>query len=74
MDKGTGNRQLLKCKADTLSENEAAEVLEYIGIMESLRAEAADPFTETLAKLLCEAMVGASESERDQIRRRAIKN
>jgi hypothetical protein len=74
MDKGIANRQLLKCKADTLSENEAAEVLEYIGIMESLRVEAADPLAETLAKLLCEAMVGASEFERDQIRRRAIKN
>jgi hypothetical protein len=74
MEKGIANRQLLKCKADTLSEIEAAEVLEYIGIMESLRAEATDPLTETLAKLLCEAMVGASEFERDQIRRRAIKN
>jgi hypothetical protein len=74
MDKGIANSQLLKCKADTLSENEAAEVLEYIGIMESLRVEAADPLAETLAKLLCEAMVGASEFERDQIRRRAIKN
>jgi hypothetical protein len=74
MEKVIANRQLLKCKVDTLSEIEAAEVLEYIGIMESLRAEAADPFTETLAKLLCEAMVGASEFESNQIRRRAIKN
>ena len=74
MEKVFANRQLLKCKVDTLSEIEAGEVLEYIGIMESLRAEATDPFTETLAKLLCEAMVGASEFERDQIRRRAIKN
>ena len=31
------SRQLLLSKADTLSENEVAEVLEYIGIMESLR-------------------------------------
>ena len=30
-------RQLLLSKTDTLSENEVAEVLEYIGIMESLR-------------------------------------
>ena len=74
MEKVIVNRQLLKHKADTLSEIEAAEVLEYIGIMESLRAEAADPFTDTLAKLLCEAVVGASEFERDQIRRRAIRN
>jgi hypothetical protein len=74
MEKRIVNRQLLKSKADTLSEIEAAEVLEYIGIMESLRTEPIDPFAETLAKLLCEAMVGALEFEREQIRRRAIKN
>ena len=31
------SRQLLLSKADTLSENEVTEVLEYIGIMESFR-------------------------------------
>ena len=59
MDKANANRQLLKHKADTLSESEAAEVLEYIGIMEFLRTDQTDPLTETLAKLLCEAMIGA---------------
>ena len=31
------SRQLLLSKADTLTDGEVAEVLEYIGIMESLR-------------------------------------
>ena len=31
------SRQLLLSKADTLADNEVAEVLEYISIMESLR-------------------------------------
>ena len=31
------SRQLLLSKADTLTETEVSEVLEYIGIMESLR-------------------------------------
>ncbi len=31
------NRQVLRHKADTLSETEIAEVLDYINIMESLR-------------------------------------
>ena len=68
------NRQALKSKVDTLSEIEAAEVLEYIGIMESLRDDSSDPFTETLAKLLCQAMIGSAGFEREQIRRQAIKN
>jgi hypothetical protein len=68
------NRQLLKSKVDTLCEIEAAEVLEYIGIMESLRDDSSDPLTETLASLLCEAMIGRASFEREQIRRQAIKN
>jgi hypothetical protein len=74
MEKGSGNRQLLKRKADTLSELEAAEVLEYIGIMESLRDDQSEPFTETITKLLCEAMIGGPESHRNQIRRDPARN
>jgi hypothetical protein len=62
MENGIVNRQLLKFKADTLSEPEAAEVLEYIGIMEFLRNDKNDALTETVAKLLCEAMNGTPES------------
>ena len=33
------NRELLKLKAETMTQSEVAEVLEYIAIMESLRQE-----------------------------------
>ena len=69
MEKATANRQLLKHKADTLSEPEAAEVLEYIGVMEFFRDDHSDALTETIAKLLCEAMIGAQGSHRSQARR-----
>ena len=36
-------RQLLMSKADTLTDTEVAEVLEYIGIMESLRDQPIQP-------------------------------
>lgn len=74
MGKGTVNRQILKCKADTLSEPEAAEVLEYIGIMELLRDEQCESLTETIAKLLGEPKIGAPESTRNQIRRQSARN
>lgn len=67
VEKATVNRQLLKRKADTLSEPEAAEVLEYIGIMEFLRDDQSDALTETIARLLCEAMIGAPESHQSKI-------
>ena len=44
------SRQLLLSKADTLTDNEIAEVLEYIGIMESLR-------DQRLQRVLCEDTV-----------------
>ena len=74
MEIASVNRQLLKRKADTLSETEAAEVLEYIGIMGFLRDDTNDPLTETLAKLLCEAMIGAPSAERSRIRSEPIEN
>ena len=74
MDNACVNRQLLKQKADTLSELEAAEVLEYIGIMESVRGEISDPFEETVAKLLCEAMVAPTRLQRDRFRRQSVRN
>ena len=74
MEKGIGNRQLLKLKADSLSEPEAAEVLEYVSIMELLRDDQSEPLTETIAKLLCEAMIGGPESHRYHIRRDPAKN
>jgi hypothetical protein len=54
------NRQLLKGKAETLSDVEIAEVLEYISIMESLREQvkAPDPLDELIIRLLSEAMKG----------------
>lgn len=82
MEKGIVNRQLLKRKADTLSEPEVAEVLEYIGIMEFLRDDQMQflrddqsaALTETIAKLLCEAMIAAPEPRRNQMRRDPAKN
>jgi hypothetical protein len=74
MENAVVNRQLLKRKADTLTEIEAEEVLEYIAIMEFLRDDPGDPLTETLARLLCDAMTGTTGLERSQIRRQAIKN
>ena len=74
MEKGIGNRQLLKLKADTLTELEAAEVLEYIGIMELLRDDQSEPLTEMIAKLLCEAMIGRPQLHPNQIRRDPARN
>lgn len=68
------NRQLLKSKADTLSESEAAEVLEYIGIMESVREEPNDPLEEMIAKLLCEAMLGPAGFDGNASRRQSTRN
>ena len=74
MENTVVNRQRLKSKVDTLTEIEAAEVLEYIGIMESLRDDPGDPLTETVAKLLCDAMNDRTGFEGRQIHRQALKN
>jgi len=48
------NRQLLKEKADSLSDAEVAEVLEYITIMEALDDSGANPLEEIMLRLLSE--------------------
>jgi hypothetical protein len=70
------NRQTLKHKAETLSEPEIAEVLDYINIMESLRAQANKPdlFDDELMNLLADALENRRArvvSEWDRVRRRA---
>lgn len=52
------NRQLLKGKAETLSDAEIAEVLEYISIMESAREQVKtpDPLDELIIRLLSDVM------------------
>jgi hypothetical protein len=70
------NRQVLKHKAETLSEPEIAEVLDYINIMESLRDQAGKPdlFDDELMNLLADALENRRArvvSEWDRVRRRA---
>lgn len=70
------NRQVLRRKADTLSEPEIAEVLDYINIMESLRDQANKPdlFDDELMNLLADALENRRArvvSEWDRVRRRA---
>ena len=52
------NRQLLMQKAESLSDSETAEVLEYIAIMESLGETRTkpDPLDELILKLLLESV------------------
>jgi hypothetical protein len=70
------NRQALRLKADTLTETEIAEVLDYISIMESLREQASKPdlFDDELMALLVDALENRRArvvTEWDRIRRRA---
>ena len=70
------NRQALKIKADTLTETEIAEVLDYINIMESLREQATKPdlCDDELMTLLVDALENRRArvvTEWDRIRRRA---
>jgi hypothetical protein len=52
------NRQVLKRKAETLTDTEISEVLDYINIMESLREQASKPdlFDDELMNLLADAL------------------
>lgn len=52
------NRRLLLQKADTLTEPEIAEVLEYIEVMESLSSQTStpDPLDEMLLRILTAAL------------------
>ncbi|HJZ68106.1 MAG TPA: hypothetical protein VKF81_08300 [Blastocatellia bacterium] len=70
------NRQVLRYKAETLSETEIAEVLDYINIMESLREQANKPdlFDDELMNLLADALENRRArvvTEWDRVRRRA---
>ena len=70
------NRQVLRHKADSLSETEIAEVLDYINIMESLREQANKPdlFDDELMNLLADALENRRArvvTEWDRIRRKA---
>lgn len=70
------NRQALRLKADTLTETEIAEVLDYISIMESLREQASKPdlFDDELMALLADALENRRArvvTEWDRVRRRA---
>jgi hypothetical protein len=70
------NRQLLKQKAESLSEPEIAEVLDYIHIMEALREQASKPdlFDDELMNLLADALENRRArvvTEWDRVRRRA---
>ena len=70
------NRQVLRRKADSLSEPEISEVLDYINIMESLREQANKPdlFDDELMNLLADALENRRArvvSEWDRVRRRA---
>jgi hypothetical protein len=70
------NRQLLKGKAESLTEAEIAEVLDYINIMESMREQATKPdlFDDELVNLLADALENRRArvvNEWDRVRRRA---
>jgi len=58
------NRQLLVQKAESLSDSEIAEVLEYISIMESIGESRTkpDPLEELMLKLLSESLHITSNS------------
>jgi hypothetical protein len=76
MGDGTINRQALKTKAETLTDAEISEVLDYISIMESLREQAAKPdlLDDELMTMLADAIENRRArvvSEWDRVRRRA---
>ncbi len=76
MGERTTNRQMLKLKADTLTEPEIKEVLDYINIMESLGEQASRPdlFDDELLNLLADAMENRRArmvSEWERVRRKA---
>jgi hypothetical protein len=64
---------MLKEKADTLTEVEISEVLEYIVIMESLSDQRRnpDPLDEMMLRLLSEAVHGATRSSERTLNNRA---
>jgi len=70
------SRQALKRKAESLTDAEVSEVLDYINIMESLREQATKPdlFDDELMNLLVDAVENRRArgvAEWDRIRRKA---
>jgi len=69
-------RQALKRKAETLSDSDVSEVLDYIHIMESLREQASNPdlFDDELMNLLADAVENRRArvvAEWERVRRKA---
>jgi hypothetical protein len=76
MGERMSNRQALRRKAESLTDAEIAEVLDYINIMESLREQATRPdlFDDELMNLLADAVENRRArvvAEWDRVRRRA---
>lgn len=70
------DRQDLKSKAETLTDSEISEVLDYITIMESLREQSGKPdlFDDELMNMLADALENRRArvvSEWDRVRRKA---
>jgi hypothetical protein len=76
MGERISNRQALKRKAETLTEAEILEVLDYINIMESMAEQAVKPdlFDDELMNLLVDALENRRArvvTEWDRVRRKA---
>ena len=67
------SRQLLLSKADSLSENEVSEVLEYIGIMESLRDLPGRPSASDDSLLVSWARLFVPQDRRRRMRTLGVK-
>ncbi|HMG35230.1 MAG TPA: hypothetical protein VKM94_14920 [Blastocatellia bacterium] len=70
------NRQALKRKAESLTDAEVAEVLDYINIMESLKEQASRPdlFDDELMNVLADAVENRRAqvvAEWERVRRKA---
>ena len=70
------NRQALKRKAESLTDAEVSEVLDYINIMESLREQASRPdlFDDELMNVLADAVENRRAqvvAEWEKVRRKA---
>ena len=70
------NRQMLKLKVDLLTDEEVVEVIEYISIMESVRAQVCtpDPLEEALLGFLIQSMRADSMSPIGRLRQRSLAN
>jgi hypothetical protein len=74
MGEHNSNRQLLRRKADSLSELETDQVLDYIEMIESMREARAEPSDDDIVNSLSEATENRRARivmEWDKVRRRA---